>query len=225
MGANELLVIFAAGVISLALERATIWRNLSALVPVISWRVIAGTTVVAVPVASAFSLTKLFLFFLKVGSVLFGSGYVLLAFLRTDLVDRFHWLTESQLIDAVAIGQFTPGPVFTTATFIGYLLAGPRGAFLATVGIFLPAFFFVALTAPFMSKLRKSKPLGAALDGLNVASLAVMSVTTLVLARSTITDWLTASLAAAAGVLLIRYKINSAWLVLAGGAIGFFYYR
>jgi len=223
LGTNELIVIFAAGLVSLALTQKNSGGIALSWFPWWPWQ-LAGASIAAGTV-TAFSLSKLFLFFLKVGSVLFGSGYVLLAFLRTDLVDRFHWLTESQLLDAVAVGQFTPGPVFTTATFIGYLLAGPSGAALATIGIFLPAFFFVALTAPFMPKLRKSKPFAAALDGINVASLAVMAFTAAFLAKSSITDWLTALVAIAAGILLIRYKVNSAILVLAGGIIGFLFSR
>ena len=162
----------------------------------------------------------MFCFFLKVGSVLFGSGYVLLAFLRADLVDRWHWLTESQLLDAIAVGQFTPGPVFTTATFIGYLLAGPSGATLATVGIFLPAFFFVAISGPLVPRLRRSPFAGAFLDGVNVASLALMAVVTWHLGRVGLTDWLTLAMAIVSGALLFRYRVNSAWLVLGGAAIG-----
>jgi chromate transporter len=123
-------------------------------------------------------LTGLFLVFLKVGAVLYGSGYVLLAFLRADLVDRLHWLTESQLLDAIAIGQFTPGPVFTTATFIGYVVHGPAGALLATLGIFLPSFLFVAASGPLVRRLRQSPAAGAFLDGVNVAALALMATVT-----------------------------------------------
>jgi chromate transporter len=162
----------------------------------------------------------MFLFFLKVGSVLFGSGYVLLAFLRADLVDRWHWLTEGQLLDAIAVGQITPGPLFTTATFIGYLLAGAPGATLATVGIFLPAFCFVALSAPLVPKLRASPVAGAFLDGVNVASLALMAVVTCRLGRVAICDWLTLLLAALSGFLLLRFRINSVWLVAGGAAAG-----
>src|SRR5208282_2052881 len=123
-------------------------------------------------------LGALFLFFLKVGSVLFGSGYVLLAFLRADLVVRWGWLTEGQLLDAIAIGQMTPGPVFTTATFIGYILAGVPGAVMATVGIFLPSFIFVALIGQLLPRVRRSRTAGAFLDGVNVASLALLAAVT-----------------------------------------------
>ena len=163
-------------------------------------------------------LLPLFLFFLKVGSVLFGSGYVLLAFLRADLVERWHWLTAGQLLDAVAVGQVTPGPVFTTATFIGYLLAGLPGAFLATIGIFLPAFVFVALSGSLVPRIRKSRIAGAALDGLNAGSLALMAVVTWQLARTAVVDIPTVLLAAAALVGMLVLKMNAAWLV-AGAAL------
>jgi chromate transporter len=162
----------------------------------------------------------IFLFFLKVGSVLFGSGYVLLAFLRADLVERWGWLTEAQLLDAVAVGQITPGPVFSTATFIGYVLAGPGGAAAATVGIFAPAFVFVAVSAPLIPRLRRSKIAGAVLDGVNVASLALMAVVSLQLAVAAVVDLPTLVLAVVSTALVLRFRINSAWLVLAGGAAG-----
>jgi chromate transporter len=143
--------------------------------------------------ASSFGLWPLFLFFLKVGSILFGSGYVLLAFLRADLVDRWRWLTEAQLLDAVTAGQVTPGSVFTTATFIGYILGGLPGAFLATVGIFLPAFFFVAVSGPLVWRIRRSATAGAVLDGINAASLSLMAVVTWRLGSAALVDWLTAA--------------------------------
>jgi chromate transporter len=140
--------------------------------------------------------------------------------LRGDLVQRLGWLTEQQLLDAVAIGQFTPGPLFTTATFIGYLLAGAPGAAVATVGIFLPAFFFVAISGPLIPILRRSALAGAVLDGIIMASLAVMASVTLSLARIAIVDWSTAGLALVAAILLLRFRVNSAWLVLAAGVLG-----
>ena len=166
------------------------------------------------------SLLRLFLIFLKIGSVLYGSGYVLLAFLRTDLVVRTGWLTDQQLLDAVAIGQFTPGPVFTTATFIGYLIGGWPGAILATIGIFLPSFIFVAASNPLIPRIRRSWWAGPLLDGVNVASLALMAAVTWQLAGAALRDPLTIGLALLAGALLLRTKINSAWLVLGGGLIG-----
>ncbi|HEX9282778.1 MAG TPA: chromate transporter, partial [Gemmatimonadales bacterium] len=169
---------------------------------------------------TAFGLGPLFLFFLKVGSVLFGSGYVLLAFLRADLVTRWGWLTEGQLIDAVAVGQVTPGPLFTTATFIGYVLGGLRGGLVATLGIFLPAFVFVAASGPLVPRLRRSPVAGAFLDGVNVASLALMAVVTWQLGRAALVDLPTVALALASAAVLLRFRINSAWLVLAGAAAG-----
>jgi chromate transporter len=145
---------------------------------------------------------------------------VLLAFLRADLVQRLHWLTEAQLIDAIAAGQATPGPVFTTATFIGYLLAGPAGALVATAGIFLPAFVFVALSGPLVPKLRAMPVAGAFLDGVNVASLALLAVVTAQLARAAIVDLPTLILAAAAAVALLRFKVNTTWLIVGGAALG-----
>jgi chromate transporter len=170
--------------------------------------------------AGAVALWPLFLVFLKVGSVLFGSGYVLLAFLRADLVQRLHWLTEGQLLDATAVGQVTPGPVFTTATFIGYLVAGPKGSLVATIGIFLPAFVFVAASAPLIPTLRRSALAGAALDGLNVASLGLMAVVAGQLAVAAVGDWLTAGIALASAALLLRFRINASWLVLGGAVAG-----
>jgi chromate transporter len=164
-----------------------------------------------------FDLGRLFLLFLKIGSVLYGSGYVLLAFLRNDFVVRLGWLTDQQLLDAVAIGQFTPGPVFTTATFIGYVLGGWPGAVLATVGIFLPSFIFVAAVNPLVPRLRRSPWLGALLDGVNAAALGLMAAVTWELGRAAIVDWVTLLLALLAGLLLVRFKVNSTWLVLGGG--------
>jgi chromate transporter len=165
-------------------------------------------------------LWPLFFFFLKVGSVLFGSGYVLLAFLRNDLVERWGWLTNAQLLDAVAVGQMTPGPVFTTATFIGYLLAGPQGAFVATVGIFLPAFLFVAISGPLVPRLRRSPWAGGFLDGVTVASLALMAFVTFELGRSALVDPITIVIGVLSALLLVRFKVNSVWLVLAGALLG-----
>ena len=165
-------------------------------------------------------LWPLFLVFLKIGAVVFGSGYVLLAFLRDDLVARLHWLTESQLLDAVVVGQFTPGPVFTTATFIGYLLAGGRGAVVATVAVFLPGFLLVAVSGPLIPRVRSSRIAAAALDGINVASVALMAAVSLQLGRAAIVDVPTALIALVGALLLFRYRVNSAWLVLAGGVLG-----
>lgn len=182
--------------------------------------VTAATTAAAVAVPTPFGLAGLFWFFVKVGSVLYGSGYVLLAFLRADLVERWHWISESQLLDAIAVGQVTPGPVFTTATFIGFLLGGIPGGLVATAGIFLPAFVFVALSAPWVQRLRQSRVAGALLDGVNVASLALMAVVLGQLSRVALIDGPTIALAALSVLLLIKFRINSAWLVGGGAAVG-----
>jgi chromate transporter len=174
----------------------------------------------SIAAAAPFGLWPLFWVFAKIGAVLFGSGYVLLAFLRADLVERLGWLTERQLLDAVAVGQVTPGPVFTTATFIGYVLGGTPGATVATVGIFLPAFIFVALSGPLVPRLRRSPTAGAVLDGVNVASLALMTVVTWQLGRAALVGPLAIVLAAVSAVLLLRFRANSAWLVLGGALIG-----
>jgi chromate transporter len=171
-------------------------------------------------VAQQTTWIQVFLFFLKIGSVLYGSGYVLLAFLQRDLVERYQWLTSQQLLDAVAVGQVTPGPVFTTATFIGYLLAGHAGAIAGTVGIFLPAFLLVALVNPWVPRLRASPWASGFLDGVNAASLGLMAAVTYTLGQNTLVDWLTIGLAVVSAIVLFRFQLNSAWLVLVGGLIG-----
>jgi chromate transporter len=217
LGVHELVVLFGTGGL---LAAAAVGRA-RALPPgaaafVVPLAAAGGSATVAATV----TLGGLFLFFVKVGSVLFGSGYVLLAFLRADLVERWGWLTDAQLLDAIAVGQMTPGPVFTTATFIGYVLGGTPGAVVATVGIFLPAFAFVALTAPFVVRLRRSAVAGAFLDGVNVASVALLVAVTGQLARDAIVDPASAGIAIAGLVLLARARLNSAWLVLGGGLVG-----
>jgi chromate transporter len=172
-----------------------------------------------------FGLWPLFWFFAKTGSVLYGSGYVLLAFLRADLVGRWHWLTEAQLLDAIAVGQFTPGPVFTTATFIGYLLGGVPGAIVATIGIFAPAFFFVAISGPLVPRLRSSTWARPALNGVNAGSLALMGAVSYHLGRGVLVDVPSIALLAVAGSVLLRFRLNSAWLVLAGAVVGTILYR
>jgi len=164
------------------------------------------------------ALETLFLTFLKIGSVLYGSGYVLLAFLRNDFVVRLGWLTNEQLLDAVAVGQITPGPVFTTATFIGYLAGGPLGAVLATLGIFLPAFVFVAAVNPWVPRIRNSQWAAGLLDGVNVTAVGLMAGVSLVLGLDAIVDVPTGVLGIVAGFLLFRYRVNTTWLI-AGGAV------
>ncbi len=221
VGVNELILLFAAGIVICVASgfskclKSGVKNSIPLLLPAMN-----GAAGNAAATGVAFGLWPLFGFFLKVGSVLFGSGYVLLAFLRADLVERWHWLSESQLIDAVAVGQVTPGPVFTTATFIGYVLGGLPGAWVATVGIFLPAFVFVAISGPLVPRMRRSPVVSAFLDGVVAASMGLMTVVTWQLARSALVDWLTVLLATLSGVLLICFKINSAWLILGGAVIG-----
>lgn len=219
LGINELILLFAGGVLVMLIRN---WQHLcsrkmtgvKSLLPFLP--AVSTFAVSAVP----FSLPVLFFTFLKIGSILYGSGYVLLAFLRADFVQRLGWLTETQLIDAIAVGQVTPGPVFTTATFIGYLLGGVPGAVLATLGIFLPAFIFVVITNPYIPRLRQSRWAGALLDGVNVASLGLMAGVTLQLGQASLIDPLTIVMMILAVVVLVRYKINATWLVLAGAAVG-----
>ncbi len=213
-GVDEMVILLLAGVIAIAVQR--FHGNLAAGPAVAS----TGLATKAVVATAPFSLGPLFLIFLKIGSVLFGSGYVLLAFLQSDLVDRTHWLTQSQLLDAVAVGQITPGPVFTTATFVGYILGGNLGAIVATVGIFLPAFFFVSISGPLLPRVRQSPLAGAFLDGVNAGSFALMVEVTWQLGRAAVVDTTTLVLAISSAILLLRYRLNSAWLILLGGAIG-----
>jgi chromate transporter len=220
LGLNEIALLFAAGFAVMIVDNLRRgWRPPQSGL----WAIAAGAPLLAAADAAPAqpaTLTALTLFFLKIGAILFGSGYVLLAFIRADLVERWHWLSDRQLLDAIAIGQFTPGPVFTTATFIGYLVAGSPGAILATFGIFLPAFVFVALSSPFIPKIRRSPWASGFLDGVNAASLGLMAAVTWQLGRSALIDWFTIALALAAAVLVFRVKVNSAWWVLAGGILG-----
>jgi chromate transporter len=174
--------------------------------------------------AAPFGLWRLFLVFAKIGAVLFGSGYVLLAFLRTDLVNRLHWLSERQLLDSVAVGQITPGPVFTTATFIGYVIGGAPGAIVATVGIFAPAFLFVAISGFLIPRIRQSKIASSMLDGVVAGSLAFMGVVAWQLGRTAIIDVPTLVIAVTSAILLLTLRINSAWLIVATGVFGWLYH-
>jgi chromate transporter len=176
----------------------------------------AGAAAVAIP----FTLTRLFLTFLKIGAVCYGSGYVLLAFLRADFVAHLHWITDKQLLDSIAVGQITPGPVFTSATFIGYLTGGVQGALLATLGIFLPSFFFVAIIFPLYPRLKRSAGARIFLDGINATTVGLMGAVSWQLARGAIVDWFTAAESLAAFLILRRFQINSAWLILGGMAVG-----
>jgi len=217
-GVNELVVLLF-GAIAYSLATRPGGRGGAEVSRAPGFFVLASAKATAVATGAA-SSTGIFLVFLKIGSVLFGSGYVLLAFLRADLVQARHWLTEGELLDAVAVGQMTPGPVFTTATFVGYLLHGSAGALAATLGIFAPAFVFVALSGPLVPRLRRSPHAARFLDGLNVASLALMAVVTWNLGRAALVDAWAVLLLFASAVLLLRHKVNSALLVLGGGALG-----
>jgi chromate transporter len=217
-GISPLLVLGFAGIAS---ALPVVWKrnqqvalSVSALGPVVF--------AVAANLAPPVSIIQLFLSFLKVGAVIFGSGYVLLAFLRAEFIDRLHWLSEKQLIDAVAVGQFTPGPVFTTATFIGYVLAGIPGALVSTVGIFLPGFLLVAASGPLIPKLRRSRIASAVLDGVAVGSLALMMVVAWQLGRAAVVDWLTVLILIVSLVVLLRFRLNSAWLIAGAALVGWF---
>lgn len=217
LGGHELLVLLAAGLAAWLLDRRARARaGGEQLQQAVLLAPLAGAPILA----SKVTLPGLFWVFFKVSSVLYGSGYVLLALLRADLVQRLGWLTEAQLIDAIAVGQITPGPVFTTATFVGYVLAGPVGAVVATVGIFVPAFAFVALSGPLVPKLRASKAAGAFLDGVNVASLALMGVVTLQLGRAALVDGPAFVIGAAAALVLVRWQVNATWVIGVGALVG-----
>jgi chromate transporter len=213
-GFGPIVVLLIAGTISAAalwlkmkmrMKSGPVAVSLGALPKFFAAAVVTAATAAALP----FTLWRLFLSFLKIGSVIFGSGYVLLAFLQSEFVERLHWLTEKQLIDAVAVGQFTPGPVFTTATFIGYILGGWLGAIVATVGIFLPGFLLVAASGPLLPRIRRSPAISAALDGVVAGSLALMAVVTWQLGKAAIMDRMTIAIFVVSVVALLRFRVNS----------------
>ncbi|HLO51182.1 MAG TPA: chromate transporter [Kamptonema sp.] len=218
-GLNEILLLILLSIVVMLVKNWPSRGNTTGvfLLPLSGFITQVSNTTAAV---TSVSWLSVFLFFLKIGCVLYGSGYVLLAFLQQDLVERNHWLTSQQLLDAVAIGQITPGPVFTTATFIGYLLAGNAGAIAGTVGIFLPAFVLVWVVNPWVPKLRQSSWASGFLDGMNAASLGLMAGVTYSLGQAALVDWLTIIVAILSAIAVFQFKINSTWLVLAGGAIG-----
>jgi chromate transporter len=215
LGVNPIVVLCVGGLAMFLIRRG---KRAGA----VALAALAGPGMAMAPAgpATPYSLGLLALYFLKIGAVVYGSGYVLLAFLRADFVERLHWLSDRQLIDAVAVGQFTPGPVFTTATFIGYLVGGLSGAVVATVAIFIPSFLFVAAVSPLVPKLRRSAVMSAVLDGVNVAALGLMAGVTWQLARAALIDLVTVVLALLATVALARFKINSAGLIAAGALVG-----
>ena len=219
LGVHELGVLLGSGLLVVAARSTGPFRTggaALALPPLLP----AAAGAAGVVTAAAATVPAIFWLFCRTGAVLFGSGYVLVSFLRTDLVERLGWLTEAQLIDAVAAGQVTPGPVFSTATFVGWLLAGPAGALAATAGIFLPAFVFVALSAPFVPRLRASRAASAFLDGVNVASLALMAVVSARLVPAALPDLRAGLVGVLAAVLLVKYRTGSAALVLGGAVAG-----
>lgn len=231
-GLNPLLILFGGGLIGMLGKQGVELRKAAALfvpLPHEGWSspslrlggvVVSGSAAAAGALALRPSITQIGLYFLKLGAVLYGGGYVLLAFLDQGLVQQHSWLTHQQLLDAVAIGQFTPGPVFSTATFIGYILGGVRGAVVATVGIFLPSFFYVALLAPVLFRLRQSSWIAAFLDSVNACAVALMAGVTFRLGYDALRGWPEWVISLASLAVLLRWKVNSAWIVLAGGIAG-----
>jgi chromate transporter len=215
VGVNEIALLFGGGlIVMLVMNYRRLRRRMRGIF--IPLGIVGMLSQVSIP----FGLPKLFLIFLKIGAVLYGSGYVLLAFLRADFVVRLGWLTDQQLMDAIAIGQVTPGPVFTTATFIGFVLGGIPGALLATLAIFLPSFIFVAISNPLIPRVRNSAWVSGLLDGVNVASLGLMAAVSWQIGRASLIGPLTILIALSSFVLLIWFKINSTWLIAGGGLIG-----
>jgi len=229
LGVNPILILFAGGALGMAGRQfAKAVTAGAALMPAIrakpAWRAVSTSASVASVAGAAMarpSVWRIALFFLKVGAVLYGGGYVLLAFLEQGLVQQHAWLTRQQLLDAIAIGQFTPGPVLSTATFIGYILGGVPGAAVATVGIFLPSFFYVALLAPILFRLRQSQWVGAFLDSVNVCAVALMAGVTFRLGADALGTWQSWSIAIAALIVLLRWKVSPAWVVFGAGITGF----
>lgn len=217
---NEILLLFGGGVAVMLftnIRRITAGGIRSLLpLPILGSAVVAMSGAATVP----FGLATLFLTFLKIGAILYGSGYVLLAFLHADFVTRLGWLTDQQLLDAIAVGQISPGPLFTSATFVGYLLGGVPGALLGTLGIFLPSFLFVAISNPLIPKMRKSPWVGSFLDGVNVAALGLMVTVTFRLGAAALVDIPTVLVALLALLALLRFRINSTWLIAGGASFG-----
>ncbi len=211
---NEIVLLFAGGLVFMLVAN---YRRLNKVSP-IALIPLGGISIAQV---IPFSFSTLFLTFLKIGSVLYGSGYVLLAFLRNDFVLRLGWLTDQQLIDAIAIGQVTPGPLFTAATFIGYILGGTPGALLATLGIFLPSFIFVLISNPLIPRIRNSTWMSGLLDGVNASSLGLMAAVTFQLASTSLTDFPAVVITVISLFLLLRYKVNSTWLIAGGALTGY----
>jgi chromate transporter len=217
-GVSVVTILLGTALLTGVIALAEKWKKESrpAFFPLAGLAVAAASAVTVIP----FSMTRLFLTMLKIGAVSYGSGYVLLAFLHHDLVRNLHWLTEKQLLDAIAAGQITPGPVYASATFIGYVTGGLRGALLATLGIFLPSFVFVAIVFPLIPRLKGSAAARTFLNGINAATMGLMAAVSWQLARGAIVDIFTALEAAIAFFILLRYQINAAWLILGGVLAG-----
>jgi len=216
LGAGEIPLLIAGGLLVMSIQNRSRlrWRGGAAST------ILLGGPLIPIATATPFSYGQLFWSFFKIGAVLYGSGYVLIAFMQSEFVQNLGWLTNQQLLDAIVVGQITPGPLFTSATFVGYLLGGVPGAIIATLGIFLPAFILVAIVRPFVPRLRQSPWFSALLDGVNVVSLALISGVTVGLARVSLIDPLTIALAVLALMMLLRFKLNSTWLVFGGALIG-----
>jgi chromate transporter len=230
LGINEVFSLLCGGITGIALHmvKGKIYKDISwSLIPLSiqspellkTSRAKAFASVSVAGIASV-SLWKLGLFFLKIGSVLYGSGYVLIAFLEGGLVKDYGWLTHQQLLDAVAIGQFTPGPVLSTATFVGYLVSGVPGAVISTIAIFLPSFVFVLILNPVIPRLRASKMMSAFLDAVNISAIGLMAAVTVQLVSTSLTDWKGVIIAVVAAIAGMHFKLNSAWLVLGGAVMG-----
>jgi chromate transporter len=217
LGFDSVILLFAAGLLVMLIKN---FKNLKVTPPDLKGFLPVTLTSIPLVVSQAIILPTLFLTFLKIGSVLYGGGYVLLAFLRSDFVIRLGWLTEKQLIDAIAVGQVTPGPLFTTATFIGYILAGVPGAIISTVGIFLPSFFFVAISNPYIPKMRQSVWFSTFLNGINAASLGLMAAVTIQLTKAVFIDPTSIMLTIFSLALVVFTRINTTWVILAAVLFG-----
>ena len=239
LGVSPIVILFGGGLLGMLARRVASLRSAGTLLAFpffpsprfgvitagknwVNWisTLVAATSAAAGAVVVRPSVYKVGLFFLKLGAVLYGGGYVLLAFLEQGLVQQNAWLTHQQLLDAVAIGQFTPGPVFSTATFIGYILGGAPGAAVATLGIFLPSFFYVALLAPVLFRLRQSAWIAGFLDSVNVCAVALMGGVTFRLAADALRGWPSWAIATISLVVILRWKVSPAWVVVGGGIAG-----
>ncbi|PKW29783.1 chromate efflux transporter [Flavobacterium lindanitolerans] len=216
-GINEVFLLFGAGILAMAIHFINQQRTAGLFIPITLLQISDSEVV------SAKNL-NLFLIFLKIGAILYGSGYVLFAFLDAELVAT-GLLSRQQLIDAIAVGQFTPGPVFSSVTFIGYQINGPSGALISTLAIFMPSFIFVALLHPLMKKMRSSKLLSVFLDAVNVASVAIIITVCYEMAKDSITDWRTIVIGIISSLIVFKFrKINSAFVVIGGGILGYLLY-